>query len=491
MIGWLALGSGTRSLPKGIVEVWPVIGIRHQGVERIVAEIRGDRFHPYVPPTVSKPLGYLMPAHRWTTWAVDTSDGCANSMSAIGDLVNAVRHHGLSFMRRHGNLHGICALMEELPAWQPWFYRRPVAWLLAGDLARAQSSLQDALGRVGDADQGAVQEFRRFAALLEPGLAPGGRYHTPSAPYQDPWTLLPRAGSTWRRKLAKSVTAELRSRANSAGWKVSQGFLFREDRGWFVEARPHVWPALRRSTVTLHVKPMSIDPLFWEIVETKDDLEIIKEQPLSFRIFGVATVGTPPLCEIDVEEDSLDAAGLADSFLQVAEREFERWQPDRSLERLVSSAQEYWAKHPAAADNYLPAVVCGLTLLGRRNEARKACMAAREQKAWGDYVWVTDIRGTRARMARQDRARTPLTTWLSPAGRNPRSGIQRYGRQGGTSQRGSDRDCRIRSSLVPTFRVAQEANLSGAALFRRRSHSGRSGGLRAISRGCHPTPRPL
>jgi hypothetical protein len=168
VIGWLALGSATKYQSKGVVEVWPNIGIRHQSVERIVAELEGRRFHPYAPPTVIEPLGYLMPAGRWTTWTVDIAD----STAAVRDLVAAVRNHGVPFMRRNGNLKAIIPLMDAHKGLEhQLIYRRPVAWLLAGDRERARSSLRDEVIRLGDRVDLAAQQFRRFVEALERRLA--------------------------------------------------------------------------------------------------------------------------------------------------------------------------------------------------------------------------------------------------------------------------------------------------------------------------------
>jgi len=172
-----------------------------------------------------------------------------------------------------------------------------------------------------------------------------------------------------RRALSKSVAAELRSQAKEAGWKVSQGWLFRDDNGWFVDARPNVWVMERKSTVELRAKPMSIDPIFWEIVGTKDNNKL----PLSFRVFGAWTVSTPALTEVEVDEEALDAAGLADLMVQIARCELERSRLDRSLERFLSKVQEHHSRVPSRP--HLPAVVCALALLDQREEARAACIA--------------------------------------------------------------------------------------------------------------------
>ena len=55
------MNTASRHQAAGSVEVNPVIGIRHQAVERLVAELRHEKFHSYLPPTVSSPIGYVMP----------------------------------------------------------------------------------------------------------------------------------------------------------------------------------------------------------------------------------------------------------------------------------------------------------------------------------------------------------------------------------------------------------------------------------------------
>src|SRR5690606_27740771 len=59
VLGWIGLNRATRGRP-GVLEINPVVGVRHQPIERLLAELRGEKAHPYVPPTLSVHLGYLM-----------------------------------------------------------------------------------------------------------------------------------------------------------------------------------------------------------------------------------------------------------------------------------------------------------------------------------------------------------------------------------------------------------------------------------------------
>ena len=188
---------------------------------------------------------------------------------------------------------------------------------------------------------------------------------------------LSKAEQKSRQILAKSVAVGLRSRAKAAGWKVSQGCLFREDGGWFVDAQPKVWVMEQKWTLQLSAKPMSIDPVFWEIVATKDN----NKRPLSFRLFGAWTVRTPPISQVEVADNSLDAPSLSDAIVRVAQREFDRSKLGRGLEGFLSKLQKHDPDNP-----YLAAVVCTLALLDRREEARKVCITARERNETGGFL---------------------------------------------------------------------------------------------------------
>lgn len=189
-----------------------------------------------------------------------------------------------------------------------------------------------------------------------------------------------RAEQKARRTLSKALNTELRVRAKGTGWKVSQGWLFREDAGWFVDARPTVHLMQHKAWLELHAKPMSVDSVFWDIIETQDSNKL----PLSFRLFGAFVVTAPAVLTVEIDEDSLDAGGLADLMLSVAQRELERSRNDRSIERFLAEVEEHRARLPSHP--YLPAMVCALILLGRRDDARAQCITARAAREGGGFM---------------------------------------------------------------------------------------------------------
>lgn len=158
VLGFLGLNSASRHLARGEVEINPCVGVRHQQIERLVAELRGAKFHSYIPATTGTPIGYLFPEPRFRQWHF-TPD---NAGETAKDMVNAIATYGLPYMRSITSLDDFRRALEPKRGGNN-FYRLPVATLLSGDLERAKSLLDESLTAVGDRTDAAAEEFRRFA----------------------------------------------------------------------------------------------------------------------------------------------------------------------------------------------------------------------------------------------------------------------------------------------------------------------------------------
>lgn len=157
--GWLGLNRATRHLPAGMIEITPVVGVRHQGVERVVADLRGVTFHPYQPPTVSIPVRKLTPELTLRRWIL----GADPDIGAEG-LVNAVAEYGLPFMRSGSTLTAICRLIDQGVGFEhQLIFRRPVAWQLAGERAHALMLVDSTEAELAHRADAAANEFRNFA----------------------------------------------------------------------------------------------------------------------------------------------------------------------------------------------------------------------------------------------------------------------------------------------------------------------------------------
>ncbi|MDQ2642279.1 MAG: hypothetical protein M3020_00585 [Myxococcota bacterium] len=170
VLGWLGLNRATQHRAPGEVEINPVVGVRFQEVERVVAECRGEKFHNYQPPTISTPLGYLMPEAKYKAWVIvpgHSAEGIAT------DMGNAITTYGVKFMRSVVDLVELQKRLEERSGFEhQLIYRRPVAAFIAGEPGKARALLDVGLVAIGTRTDLAAAEFRKFAESLRRRLPP-------------------------------------------------------------------------------------------------------------------------------------------------------------------------------------------------------------------------------------------------------------------------------------------------------------------------------
>lgn len=162
ILGWLGLNYSSRHREPSQVAVGPVVGVRHQAVEHLVAELRHERFHEYVPPTVSTRIGYIMPDHRDITWEFGGQYGT----EAEADLMTAIADHGLPFMRSLILLPAILGAINNGFCLYPE-YRLPAVLALMGRQNDAQIAVGRAIDKLGERDDAAAQQLRSFAVAFE------------------------------------------------------------------------------------------------------------------------------------------------------------------------------------------------------------------------------------------------------------------------------------------------------------------------------------
>jgi hypothetical protein len=164
VLGWLGLNRavGRRD---GLVEVNPVVGVRHQTVEAMVAELLGEKVRGYVPPTLSSSLGYLMPGERYQPW---TFGGDVPVASTAKRLAAAVVEYGMPYIERYGSLEAIVeALSNGAGVREVAAYRLPVGYLLLGEPQRARDAIEASIRALSDRQDLAAQRFGAFASAFQ------------------------------------------------------------------------------------------------------------------------------------------------------------------------------------------------------------------------------------------------------------------------------------------------------------------------------------
>lgn len=158
-IGWIGLNHG---IGEGIVSINPVIGIRHQPLEKLVAEISGDKFHPYLPPTISTPLGSFLPKNQYPLW--EFAEGCDNYKTEK-DMIRKIKKCAIPFMRSHATFETMVPLLIEdrlAPSELQVMKRIPAAYYLAGQKKMANKVLKSELKEFAGENHPAAQEYRQY-----------------------------------------------------------------------------------------------------------------------------------------------------------------------------------------------------------------------------------------------------------------------------------------------------------------------------------------
>ncbi|QKC83016.1 hypothetical protein EB232_16645 [Mesorhizobium sp. NZP2077] len=118
-----------------------------------------------------------------------------------------------------------------------------------------------------------------------------------------------------RKAYGKAWEAGLRPAMKGKGWRKYWSSISRRDGLWFICAEcVLLWPT-RRLQFLLQAKPMTLDPLLWEIIGAQGN----DTQPLSFRKWGTFTCEPPIFAEKIVECGAPEQ--MAVDFVQFATSE--------------------------------------------------------------------------------------------------------------------------------------------------------------------------
>lgn len=130
------------------------------------------------------------------------------------------------------------------------------------------------------------------------------------------------------------------------GWRYAGGTVFRQSGDWFISMLPSLlWE--QGAIVRMIVKPMALDPLFWDIVGLKENERL----PLSFRGNG-AWVLQPPSADELVGPNTMEVEPLAQEILDWGNRRASEILESISVESMIAalpSEQSIRGQHRAVA----------------------------------------------------------------------------------------------------------------------------------------------
>ena len=166
--GWIGLNRATGR-GSGVLEINPVVGIRNQAVERLLADLVGEPFNELTPPTLAGNVGYLSPDNRYVAFLFGSFGDVQQSVER---LCSMVQNHGLPFCRDNVELLKLVSSMLSTRFGVPeqLNYRIPVACFLAGERLMAMSALDARLDDIGSRADPAALRYRAFAQRLRERL---------------------------------------------------------------------------------------------------------------------------------------------------------------------------------------------------------------------------------------------------------------------------------------------------------------------------------
>jgi len=188
-----------------------------------------------------------------------------------------------------------------------------------------------------------------------------------------------RAEESARHRYRKALEKALRTVAKGSGWRTTQGILFKEHQGWLYSVWSVVSIFQHETHVSLQIKPLAIDPIFWEIADIPGN----KDQPLSFRLLGAFVCNVPAWASDRVQESD-EPVEVAGRVLQWANLAFERAAGSISTPGFIQTLKA----NPLFRERgrYGEAIVCAALLSGEQHEAMAICEQALDNGWQGDFI---------------------------------------------------------------------------------------------------------
>ncbi|NBC11607.1 MAG: hypothetical protein GVY24_07745 [Planctomycetes bacterium] len=167
-------------LPPPEFEIDVPVGVRHQPLERMLAELVEEKFHPYVPATIYIQIGYLMPEKLYRSWTFGSDS--KQHIYAVRDLIDCIVQYGVPFMHANRGLEQIRDKLEDQTEpgrlaysfLDQYEYRLPLTYYMLGDSGRALSYIEGRVAEKASQNNPAADRYRRFAVNLRKRIEGGG-----------------------------------------------------------------------------------------------------------------------------------------------------------------------------------------------------------------------------------------------------------------------------------------------------------------------------
>ncbi|MBK9385514.1 MAG: hypothetical protein IPN34_11955 [Planctomycetes bacterium] len=164
--GWVGLDLSQRGRAFCAI---PNVGLRHQGIEKLVSELQGTPKSTFSSPTVSLGVGYLLPEKKHWEMLVETESELVAQLAIFERIVDEIV---LPWFAANASLRGIRELLNASPMRDLAWPRRLVAHDLLGEKLELLSELGSAESFLGARSDPYAEMLRRLIHGLRDRNAP-------------------------------------------------------------------------------------------------------------------------------------------------------------------------------------------------------------------------------------------------------------------------------------------------------------------------------
>lgn len=163
VIGWIGLNKGFES---GMLYVNPVVGVRNQSVERIVAEINEEEFNLISPPTLAANIGYLGEGKTFVRFRF--GEDRDENESEAERLLSVIVADGIPFMKANSDLDALVGSMQHCAYATRHItdYRIPVALAILGRYDEMVCFAMERVKEIQSRSAVDAKRYDRFVKLL-------------------------------------------------------------------------------------------------------------------------------------------------------------------------------------------------------------------------------------------------------------------------------------------------------------------------------------
>jgi hypothetical protein len=135
----------------------PIIGVRHEPLERWVAELQESEFIPYNGDTIASPIGYLMDPPEYRTWSFEVGKDNAVTVAA---MVREITTVGFRYMEENATVEAMCERIAKDRHFMMGsdVYQLPVGYLMLGRFDEAEKVVRDKLAKIAAHKRPTIEE---------------------------------------------------------------------------------------------------------------------------------------------------------------------------------------------------------------------------------------------------------------------------------------------------------------------------------------------